>query len=124
MADFTTSALEATAAAIVTATLAASGVEPQALVYAGFGATIGMGATPPAGRLRAVCMFAAITLLCAALGTFVEHHWYPGERSMRNFMAGVSAALAYPVLGAVMANVPPFIAEAFNGLLRLLKLKS
>lgn len=124
MADFTQTATEATAAAIVAGMLATAGVEPQALIYAGFGATLGMGATPPAGRMRTVCMFVAVALMCAALGTFIEHHYYPGERAVRNFTAGISAALAYPVLGAIMANVPPFIANALDGLLRLLKLKA
>jgi len=124
MADVTTTATDAVGAGILAGVVATTGVDPQVLIYTGMGATLGMGAAPPAGRFRAVCMFAAVTLLGAALGHFVEHHFYPGELAVRNLSGGVAAALAYPILGAMMANVPPFIASALDGLLRLLRLKA
>lgn len=124
MADITSSASDAVGAGIMAAVVSTVGVDPQTLIYAGMGATLGMGATPPAGRLRTLCMFVAVTLLCAALGHFVEQHYFPGDRFVRNFAGGFAAALAYPVLGALTANLPAFIAQAFEGALRWLKLKA
>jgi hypothetical protein len=125
MANFTATAADAVGAGIVAGVVSWVGVEPQALIYAGMGATLGMGATPPAGRLRTLCMFLAVTMLCAALGHFVELHFYAGaDKFARNLTSGISAALAYIVLGAVMASVPPFISTAFEGVLRKLGLKA
>ncbi len=118
MLDPTTEAVTSVAAGIAAITLAALGVEPQALVYAAMGGFAGMAVAPNLGRWKAVLTFGCVMCLCAAFGTWCAQH-YGGNLVARNLVAGGSAAVFHPLFSVIVQQLP----DAWAGLLRKFGLK-
>ena len=118
MLDPTTELVTSVAAGVTAVTLAALGVEPQALMYAAMGGFAGMAVAPNLGRSKALATFFCVMCLCAAFGTWVAQHWQ-ATLAARNIVAGASAAVFHPLFSLAVQRLP----EMFDGALRRLGLK-
>lgn len=78
--------------------VAALGVEPQAVIWAIVGSILGVIFAPPTGKLYAVAMFAAATLTCALVATYISAEWFSGGHLQRNVAAVLLAASFHPAL--------------------------
>ena len=109
MANFTTGATDSTAAAIGAAVLAASGLDPQTLLWSACGSTIGMTLAPQTSRYRAIALFVAVMFFCAMVGDLFALHYFgthPQVSHWRNGASAASAAVFHPIFQAVTQNVP------------------
>lgn len=109
MANLTSGGTESTAAAIGAAVLAASGIDPQTLLWSACGSTIGMTLAPQTSRYRAVALFVAVVFFCAMVGDLFALHYFSTHQQVshwRNGAAAVSAAVFHPIFQAVTQNVP------------------
>lgn len=117
MANITSAGAESTAAAIGSAILAASGLDPQTLLWSACGSTIGMTLAPQTSRYRAVALFVAVVFFCAMVGDLVALHYFSGHQAVshwRNGASAVAAAVFHPIFQAVTQNLP----SIFEWLLR------
>jgi hypothetical protein len=98
------------------ALLSALGIEPQSLMWALIGATLGLTAPPSSTRLRAVFAFLCAVLASALLGTWIATAM--ADASTRKLATSgaslVMALLFQPILTSASAAVP----SAVKGLIR------
>jgi hypothetical protein len=106
MVDMSDAATAATVNGIAAVVVAALGVEPQALVWAMVGSTLGLSLAKPAGRVRAVFVFIAASLTCALLGTLAANHWFTGSPTIRNVAAVALGAAFHPLLSSYLEEIP------------------
>ncbi len=118
MLDPTAELVTSVAAGVTAVTLAALGVEPQALMYAAMGGFAGMAVAPNLGRIKALATFFCVMCLCAAFGTWVAQHWQ-ASLVARNIVAGASAAVFHPLFSLAVQRLP----EMFDGVLKRVGLK-
>jgi hypothetical protein len=110
-ADPTAAAATAASAGIGALILTTLGVEPQTLLWAGIGASVGVTAAPQASRARAVFTFAAVVLLSALFGTYIAHEHLAGSALARNFCSAVIGGLFHPLFSAAIAGVPSLVTK-------------
>lgn len=101
----------ATGAGVGAMILATLGVEPQALMWGGVGATFGVTLAPPASRMRTALTFCAVVMMAAMFGKWGAHVWWSGSDVARNGMAMVSGLFFHPAF-SVAVNLLPRIGEA------------
>jgi hypothetical protein len=98
------------------ALLSALGIEPQPLLWALIGATLGLTAAPQSSRFRACCVFVCAVLASALLGTWIATAL--ADASTRKLATSgaslVMGALFQPVFTSASAAVP----QAVKSLLR------
>jgi len=111
MSDPTAAAAIAASAGIGALVLTTLGVEPQALLWGGIGASIGITVAPQTGRVRAVLTFAAVVLLSALFGTYLAYAHLAGSAVARNACAGALGALFHPLFTAAVAGVPSLVSR-------------
>lgn len=93
---------------------ASLGIEPQVLVWALIGASIGLVVTEQKGWVKAVLMFVAVSLACSMLGTFIADEWWKGSHIARNSFALCLAMGFHPLFSAVVTNIPAAISGALK----------
>jgi len=96
----------AAGAGVGAAIVSVLGVEPQALVYGFIGASIGFSFAPSLGRFRATCLFVAVVMACALLGTWGAVRFFESSTTARNGVSLILAIVFHPLLSALVANVP------------------
>jgi len=109
--DPTAAAATAASAGIGALVLTTLGVEPQALLWGGIGASIGVTVAPQAGRVRAVLTFAAVVLLSALFGTYLAHEHLAGSTVARNACSAALGCLFHPLFSAAVAGLPTLVAK-------------
>lgn len=92
--------------------VAALGVEPQAIVWALIGATIGLSFAAPSTFRRAALVYVCVVLACALLGTWGAASLFDGAAIARNAIALVVALLFHPILSAAVTQVAGALAAA------------
>ena len=110
------SAVAATAAGVTAVTVAVLGVEPQALLWAAVGCTIGLTFASAAGVLRATLTFLAVVLVCAAAGSWAAVEWFHGLPLARNSLAAGLGIVFHPLVATVVSKMP----DIWQGILRRL----
>lgn len=100
----------AAAAGLFGAFFAAVGVSPGALLLAMFGALIGSGFAPQIGRLRAICMFPASTVIAAKAGiataaAVIAIGGLTGE-ALAQALAGGFGVFLHPLIAAIARFIP------------------
>src|SRR5574343_1132825 len=95
--DPTTDAAMAIVSGAATVTVAALGVHPQVLLYAGVGAGFGMLATRAESRGRAIAYFALTTLAGALIAHILARHFFDSDHLWRNGMA-LLMGITFPAL--------------------------
>lgn len=90
------------------ALLATLGIEPQPLMWALIGATLGLTAAPQSSRARACCVFVCAVLASALLGTWIATAMADAAtRKLATSGASlVMAALFQPIFTSASAAVP------------------
>lgn len=118
MNDTTEVAAQATAAGAAALFVAATGVEPQAVLWGLIGAIFGVTLAKPSGRFYAMAVFVAATFACALLGTLAGDYMKPGSAPVRNGCALVLGAGFHPLLSAFIGAVPDLLSWAIGVLKR------
>lgn len=85
------------------------GVEPQGLVWALVGSTLGLSMAKPAGVLYGAALFVAASLTCALLGTMISVQWFNGGAVARNTFAVILGAAFHPLFASFIESVPGFV---------------
>lgn len=109
MTDPTAAAATAASAGIGALVLTTLGVEPQALLWGGIGASIGITVAPQTGRVRSVLTFGAVVMLSAVFGTYLAHVYGSGSSVARNACAAALGAMFHPLFSAAVAGLPNLI---------------
>lgn len=110
MPDLTTAAIGACATWATSACIASVlGIDQQAILWAFFGACIGLAFAPGASFAKTLAVFVFVTLACALLGTVGSHAWHKDDPLWRNGYACVLAMVFHPALAALLIVVPSFI---------------
>jgi len=106
----TTAAGWAITAGLMAAFLSAIGVTWAVIFWAAFGAFVGAGFAPPAGRVRAMLMFPASTMLAAKAG-IVGAAWagpvgnLPAH-DLAQALAGLAGIGFHPLTAALVNTIP------------------
>lgn len=108
MHDVTPLTLAAALSALLTSLL---GVDHQVAVVAAAGYFAGSPLAPKVdSRLVAAAWFVAVVVLCSVAGHATADALFDGHRRPAQFWAGAYAALFHPLLTALVAAVPDFVA--------------
>lgn len=108
----TTSAAMSIAAGITAVFVALLGIEPQSLIWGIVGAILGLPFAAPSSRWRAICVFIAVSLSCALLGTWASARYFDGSMYARNGCTLMLGVIFHPLFAAIVATVPAVI-QAF-----------
>lgn len=108
-ADATSTAASAAASGIGAATVALIGVDLQALFWAFVGSGVGVSISKPAGRTRALLVFAFVVMGSALLGTWAAHWQFGSEPTARNAISLVLGIFFHPLLAAALAQIEPLL---------------
>lgn len=111
MSDPTAAAATAAGAGVGALILSTLGVEPQALLWAAVGASIGVTLAPASGRVRSMLTFMAVVLLSSLAGTYVAHEHLAGSVVARNAVSAGVAMLFHPLFTAAVSGVPAVVAS-------------
>lgn len=114
MADLTTQTASATAAGVGAAVVAVIGIDPQALLWAFVGGSIGITFAAPAGRWRAAVVFVAVVFSCAQLGSWMAWHLFGDDRLARNGCPLLLGMAFHPLLSASVAAIPGIVKGALR----------
>ena len=99
MGDLTTAAIGACASWITSACLASVlGIDQQAILWAFFGACIGLSIAPGASFGKAIAAFVFVILACALGGTIASHQWHKDDPLWRNGYACMLAIGFHPIV--------------------------
>lgn len=116
MADITTQAAGAAAAGVGSVIISLIGVEPQALIWAFVGASIGLSIPGQTGRWRAILLFVPVVLSGALVGSWGSAQFFGGAVFARNVGALAAGILFHPCVSWAVAATP----RALDGVLRRL----
>ena len=89
--------------------VSALGIEPQALLWALVGSTMGVSLAAPSSKGYAFALFIAATLTCALLGTAAADQWWKGAVFARNVITVILGAGFHPMFAAFIAAVPGIV---------------
>lgn len=82
------------------------GIDQQAILWAFFGACIGLSIAPGASFLKALLVFVFVTLACALGGTVASHAWHRDDPLWRNGYACVLAICFHPIVATGVNQIP------------------
>lgn len=106
MTDITATIALGASAGAGAAFVAATGVDPIAIVCASIGAIVGVGAAQESGRWRAILVFVAVVFLSALIGTAIAAEAFKGALLWRNTLSALVAVLFHPMLASLVAFLP------------------
>jgi hypothetical protein len=109
MNDSTTAAAQVTMTGASALIVSLLGVEPQGLLYAVVGSTLGTSLAKPAGFFRGIAVFIAATLVCALLGTLIADQWWRGAPLARNVATTLLGMAFHPLFSAFIEAVPGLV---------------
>lgn len=90
------------------------GVEPQGLVWAFVGSTLGVSVAKPTTRLYAIALFIAATLTCALLATMAADQWFRGSHVARNTFSVILGAAFHPLFSSFIESIPGIVQWAVD----------
>lgn len=106
MTDITATVALGASAGAGAAFVAATGVDPQQLVWGGIGSIVGAGMAGEMGRWRAIAVFVAVVFLSALIGTAIAAEAFKGALLWRNTLSALVAVLFHPMLASLVAFLP------------------
>jgi hypothetical protein len=105
----TEQAVTAVGAGVAAVTLGLFGIAPHALVAAFAGGCIGLLFAKEVSKYRAIAVFCGVVFLAAFVGTWIAQAKYAEGMEARNAISGILAAVAHPLLSALIEQLPAII---------------
>lgn len=113
MADPTSAVIGACASLLTSVCIASVlGVDEQAILWAFFGACIGLALAPGQSFARAIGVFVFVTLGCSLGGTLLSHAYHADDRIWRNGYAFALAMGFHPLSATALRLLEPVISAA------------
>lgn len=105
----------AAASGLLAAFLAGIGITWPAVFWATVGGVIGATFAPQVGRLRAMLMFPASSLLAAKGGMVFGAMWFAGDAGYIGGLAGLGGIVFHPAITALVQALPSIINRRAGG---------
>lgn len=100
--------------AVSAVTLDLLGVPLQPIIWSMFGGAVGSGFAPASGRIRAVVVYLASSLICSLLGHSAAVNYANGSILLADVAAACLAMIFHPGLALIVSSLPALLKFALE----------